>query len=376
VSENEAVISNESTALDPRERGSRLGPANSGVSPEAKSFPRVSVVVVAHDRREYLLDAVRSAISQDLSAVSVEIVVVKNFADESIDAFLGARGISHQPTTVASLAEKIAEGIRRSRGEVISVLDDDDRFAAQKLDRVAKEFASDPELGFYHNGFTYIDEAGRSVTPTSSNSLALRKSGGRRRVLLTGSRKGAASHRLANMHPDFNTSSISLSRDFAEFALPYLDQGLPAADTTLFYTALMSPFHVLVDERPLTEYRIHSRNTAPTTGTNADALLAQKRRFTERADLSYSALLMRAAEAGDPAIRANVEALLLVDRIYQCFRNPSSQRREMMAALVRLPRYGRTYVVRSNAPALLSALLFPIAPGLIRRIYAQRVTIG
>jgi len=47
--------------------------------------PYISVVVTAYDRKKYLLGAVQSALNQTISKDLYEVIVVKNFRDETID---------------------------------------------------------------------------------------------------------------------------------------------------------------------------------------------------------------------------------------------------------------------------------------------------
>jgi len=43
--------------------------------------PFISVIIVAHNRREFLLEAVNSALHQTLPKDEYEIIVVKNFSE-------------------------------------------------------------------------------------------------------------------------------------------------------------------------------------------------------------------------------------------------------------------------------------------------------
>jgi len=58
--------------------------------------PYISVVVTAYDRKKYLLGAVLSALNQTISKDLYEVIVVKNFHDETIDQQLEKIG-NHQP---------------------------------------------------------------------------------------------------------------------------------------------------------------------------------------------------------------------------------------------------------------------------------------
>ena len=58
--------------------------------------PFISVIVTAYNRKEFLLQAVSSALRQTLPREYYEVIVVKNFEDEEIDRQLGdgASGLS------------------------------------------------------------------------------------------------------------------------------------------------------------------------------------------------------------------------------------------------------------------------------------------
>ncbi|EQD28177.1 cell wall biosynthesis glycosyltransferase, partial [mine drainage metagenome] len=47
----------------------------------------ISVIITAYQRKNYLLDALNSAVNQTLDRKYYEIIVVKNFSDSEIDAF-------------------------------------------------------------------------------------------------------------------------------------------------------------------------------------------------------------------------------------------------------------------------------------------------
>jgi len=47
--------------------------------------PYISVIITAYDRKKYLLGAVQSALNQTLPKDLYEVIVIKNFRDETID---------------------------------------------------------------------------------------------------------------------------------------------------------------------------------------------------------------------------------------------------------------------------------------------------
>jgi glycosyltransferase involved in cell wall biosynthesis len=56
--------------------------------------PFISVIITAHNRREFLLDAVNSALNQTLPKDEYEIIIVKNFSEyDDILKNLGSRNL-------------------------------------------------------------------------------------------------------------------------------------------------------------------------------------------------------------------------------------------------------------------------------------------
>ncbi|PSO05438.1 hypothetical protein B9Q04_18950 [Candidatus Marsarchaeota G2 archaeon BE_D] len=88
----------------------------------------ISVIVTAYNRSKYVLQAVRSALQQTLPKDLYEVIVVKNFRDETIDRRLEEWGVANIYSDNTSQGGKIYEGILAAEGEVISILDDDDEF--------------------------------------------------------------------------------------------------------------------------------------------------------------------------------------------------------------------------------------------------------
>ena len=95
--------------------------------------PYISVIITAYNRKEFILDAVNSVINQSLERSKYEIIVVKNYLDDTIDKFLHENNIIDLYTDRKPLGAKIANGIEKSKGEVICFLEDDDLFLPEKL---------------------------------------------------------------------------------------------------------------------------------------------------------------------------------------------------------------------------------------------------
>ena len=87
---------------------------------------KFTVIITAYNRKEYLMEAVISALNQTLQKEHFEIFVIKNFVNEEIDLFLNKHLIRNfydpSPYWNVSLSNVLAN----ATGDVICFLDDDD----------------------------------------------------------------------------------------------------------------------------------------------------------------------------------------------------------------------------------------------------------
>lgn len=98
----------------------------------------ISVIIQAYNRREFLLDAVKSVLEQTLPKNKYEIIVIKNFKDEKIDNFLDENKILNLYSPHKEQGKKILEAIEYSKYNYIALLDDDDLYDTKKLETVYK----------------------------------------------------------------------------------------------------------------------------------------------------------------------------------------------------------------------------------------------
>ena len=129
----------------------------------AKSNNYISVIITAYNRRQYVLDAVKSAIEQSLSRQLYEIIIVKNFHDINIDAFAEEHNVINIYSENKTLSGKILEAIGIARGNILCFLDDDDMFYREKLEYVLNKFNESDNLCYLHNNFTAISSDGKPL---------------------------------------------------------------------------------------------------------------------------------------------------------------------------------------------------------------------
>lgn len=118
----------------------------------------ISVIITAHLRREFLIKAVESVLSQVASDFSYQIIVIKNFTDSYIDDFLEKNNIVSIVSERQNLGSKLAQGISIAKGKIISFLEDDDLFLQGKLRSVVENFKSSPDLVYFHNSALEFNE--------------------------------------------------------------------------------------------------------------------------------------------------------------------------------------------------------------------------
>lgn len=131
-------------------------------APDGRARVRVSVVVAAHTRVEFLKRAVASAADQSPD----EIIVVKFTQDPQVDLELARLGATVVHSREPFQGGKYAEGIERASGDVVVALDDDDVFLAGKVARVRSVF-SDPTVVCYTNRYRPFTE-----TPPPAGELS------------------------------------------------------------------------------------------------------------------------------------------------------------------------------------------------------------
>ena len=127
---------------------------------QIEQAPLFSIVICNHDRKQYLINAVDSALEQDFPKDMFEIIVVKNYYDEEIDNYLMEHKIFSVFTEDAFLPQKMVKGVENSKGSYICFLDDDDLYKTGKLKRIATFIEKHGQISFYHDSFFIINELG------------------------------------------------------------------------------------------------------------------------------------------------------------------------------------------------------------------------
>ncbi|MHB1506623.1 MAG: glycosyltransferase family 2 protein [Cuniculiplasma sp.] len=236
----------------------------------------VSVIITAHDRKKYLKDAINSILGQSLkNEFQVEIIVVKNFQDPDIDAFLSSNSIKTMFTDEKSFGVKLAIGMENASGSFICFMDDDDMFHPEKLSRIYSLFMSDPDLAYIHNGIYTISEDSKY---SSLDGIDLHES---RITIYDLSIKSVISKpgKITSSRADWYVSCISMRKEVAERYSPQIRKIERSLDKALFMASVDYGRKIGVLEIPLTYYRKHQSVTGIVG--SVDQFLSSRVKFTD-----------------------------------------------------------------------------------------------
>ncbi len=205
----------------------------------------ISVIIVAYNRKEFLLNAVKSVLNQSLDKKYYEIIVVKNFRDDIIDNFIEYNNITNIYSYDATLGGKLIEGIKISRGQVISFLEDDDEFTNDKLEYIVHIFNSFPDIMYYHNSY-YVNVI-KEETP---NKYRYIKSDNKNFI--------KSFKKLSQAGSGFNLSCMNFRRECLVKNMNILDNTTFGVDSILLYIVYNSKARSIKDNKKLTLYRFHN----------------------------------------------------------------------------------------------------------------------
>lgn len=214
--------------------------------------PKISVIVVAHDRRKFILEAVKSVLGQDMPRSSYEIVVVKNYRDEQIDSFLDQNNVKIVFDDKQPYGHKIATGLSNSTGEIICFLEDDDVYEPTKLKSVLNAYDHENVI-FYKTCLSSVNESGKPIKGVEQFSCQIDDV---LRITLPMSNSDIKKIITLGLEPYIST--VTLRRSCIQSELQRLSELKDAVDTFVFYSvASLSKGIMVFDPSRLTRYRVH-----------------------------------------------------------------------------------------------------------------------
>ena len=315
----------------------------------AAGRPEITVAVTAHDRKEFVLAALRSAVDQTLPRERYEVVLVKNFSDEEIDEYASSNDIRLVSCAEPAIGEMAWAAIASASGEVISFLDDDDLFARGKLEAVSRAM-SDRSVGYYHNNAEVLDGGG------GRRPLLLRQPA-RSEILDLPACDPACLLRTIDAGAAFNSSSISVRRDLLLRWEATIRRSVSGPGFVLLLISLLSS-RALIDTRRLTVFRSH-----PSKGP--DGQVARAALSVER---SLATLQAVSVSVSGRTCRAVVDYKINEFRIRSYLYGDRSGGATARWAAARLVRSPLSYLSPYRFLPIILAFLWPLLPTRIRRV--------
>jgi len=214
------------------------------------SEPRISVIITSYNQKEFISEAIESVIAQTLRPY--EILVAD---DHSIDGSIELinRYAARYPGWIKALIQPRNVGVAKNRnyalsmvkGDLVTLLDGDDRFLPRKLELEYATHRAHPDAKVVHSNIYYTDQAGR-----------------RTRLWADGEAPPDGyvfSQVLARRYPRGMTFRNELVETRCIRELGGYDETLPRYGDWDLLIRLTNRFKTAYCPEPLTEYRLHSR---------------------------------------------------------------------------------------------------------------------
>ncbi len=231
--------------------------------PQLKELPLVSILIANYNYEKYIGETLESVLSQTYP--NFEAIVCddgsKDNSCELIEAYVQKNSriklIRQQNGGVASALNTAYRG---SSGEIVCLLDADDVWMPDKLQKVVEAFQSDPKGGFVIDNLITID--GDSKIINSTPAFSELASGWKAPFALE---NGGFAY---NIPP---ASALCIRRKVADLIFPMNEAFTRNADSLICHLAPLMTVIVPVPE-VLTKFRLHGANTTSAKGYTLDSL--------------------------------------------------------------------------------------------------------
>ena len=259
--------------------------------PESPSEnPYISVVVTAYDRKEFILEAVKSVIDQTLERSKYEIIVVKNYFNPEIDKFLSGNDVFNIYTDEKPLGAMLAYGIEKSRGKVVSFLEDDDLYLPYKLKEVYEVFQGNKDVVYFKHSVVET----RNVYDVLAETVEKQKMTQLRKVFLVSKLISIKKIYTVQNYGVENTSSISIKKNYYLKFHTIFQRLNHLTDVTFFFLSLlMGDEHVKLcfQTSPLSIYRMHDSWTGYDATSSQGDFIKKNLKIAEEGVKSYEIII-------------------------------------------------------------------------------------
>ena len=225
----------------------------------------ITIVINCFNRKEYLLDAVNSALRQTAPRDLYDIIVIKNFSDELINNYLFENGIKNIEPEEETTGSWFIIAARESKSNFISFLDDDDIIHPDKISILLRVIEEYPQTTFIHNlsvrneliQDTLIFNAAKVETIIDNSVSNFKNCLSKKRY--------------------FNLSSITVHKDVILANVEFVKETNHGTDMIMFAASKLISGTRIHYERGLTFFRVHGNSQGNFKSKDRDDFEDRKR---------------------------------------------------------------------------------------------------
>jgi glycosyltransferase involved in cell wall biosynthesis len=214
---------------------------------------KISVIITAHNRKKYILEALSSVINNNLSKDKLEIIIVKNYIDNVVDSEIERLSKQYNIISILEndfrLGAKISKGVKSSSGDVITFLEDDDIYLPARLSNIFQIFEKDSNIIFYHNMFEIVGDKKINEIVSDYKHNIIFACNDRRKIW----------KQIAKTEAKFNLSSMAIRASVLRSWMDLISRINLAVDNTLFYISLTEKGCLMIDPRIFTKFRVSDK---------------------------------------------------------------------------------------------------------------------
>ena len=253
---------------------------------------RVSIIVTAFNRKEFIIDALKSIERQTIDKSLFEVIFFRNFEDETLNKSFETKGwIKTFIPSNNNIGNWLAEGILAAKGDVICFLDDDDLYHPQRLEKILFLFDRYEDIALIRNDiiiFSHFDKITFDTLDYSCNNF---------KIFWSAHNIGEIA-RLVRKSAALNLSSIAIRKSLFSDSIKGLDDLVTGPDFFMLYSCIASGNGIALLDEKLSYYRIHE-STVHSKSDDLDRVIEKELNygmlFTFALDVSMKPLALKSS---------------------------------------------------------------------------------
>ena len=229
--------------------------------------PMVSIIIAAHNRPEYLIEALESLKRQTAAIEDFEVIVVKDYELDLSKINSSMMAITFIDTSDNELVSKHIAGIKASKGDFIALMDDDDLFSPIKIERILSLSQYMGKRSLYINAKQFFTNSLDTLSILSNTSIT---------SFEMFEPAQFHSRRLIQHDPWYNLSSMTIGRDLALEGSEIIRDFKREIDPLWYIIALERADKIVYDRSRLTLYRRHLGGVSRSGNKNKTCIYAKQ----------------------------------------------------------------------------------------------------